>query len=155
MFKNATVLKSSEGKIIGGVETLTDLSEALAREAVISDLRQELGAKDGFQSMGGKSPAMQKIYELITSIAESDIPVIIYGESGTGKELVANALHNLSDRKKGPFVKVNCAALNESLLESELFGHVKGAFTGAIKTRIGRFEAAHTGDIFLTEATAV
>lgn len=151
VFKNATVLKSSDGKVIGGVETLTDLSEALAREAVISDLRQELGAKDGFQSMGGKSPAMQKVYELITSIAESDTPVIIYGESGTGKELAANAIHNLSDRKKGPFIKVNCAALNESLLESELFGHVKGAFTGAIKTRIGRFEAAHTGDIFLDE----
>ncbi|MBC2717596.1 MAG: sigma 54-interacting transcriptional regulator [Desulfobacteraceae bacterium] len=151
VFKNATVLKSSDGKIIGGVETLTDLSEALAREAVISDLRQELGAKDGYQSMGGKSPAMQQVYELITSVAKSDIPVIIYGESGTGKELAANAIHNLSDREKGPFVKVNCAALNESLLESELFGHVKGAFTGAFKTRIGRFEAAHAGDIFLDE----
>ncbi len=151
VFKNATALKNSDGKIIGGVETLTDLSEALAREAVISDLRQELGAKDGYQSMVGKSPAMQHVYELITSVAKSDIPAIIYGESGTGKELVANAIHNLSDRKKGPFVKVNCAALNESLLESELFGHVKGAFTGAFKTRIGRFEAAHQGDIFLDE----
>jgi len=151
VFKKATVLKNSEGKIIGGVETLTDLSEALAREAVISNLRQELGAKDGFQSIIGKSPAMKQVFELITSVAKSDIPVIIYGESGTGKELAANAIHNLSDREKGPFVKVNCAALNESLLESELFGHVKGAFTGAFKTRIGRFEAAHTGDIFLDE----
>jgi PAS domain S-box-containing protein len=151
VFKNATVLKNSDGKIIGGVETLTDLSEALAREAVISDLRQVLTAKDGFQSMTGKSPAMQQIYELIASVAKSDIPVIIYGESGTGKELAANAIYHLSDREKGPFVKVNCAALNESLLESELFGHVKGAYTGALKTRIGRFEAAHKGAIFLDE----
>ncbi len=151
VFKSATVLKNDDGKIIGGVETLTDLSEALAMEAVISNLRHELSAKDSFQSMIGKSPAIQQVFELITSVAKSDIPVIIYGESGTGKELVANAIHNLSDREKGPFVKVNCAALNESLLESELFGHVKGAFTGAIKTRIGRFEAAHTGDIFLDE----
>ena len=151
VFKNATVLKNREGKIIGGVETLMDLSDALAKEAVISDLRQELGAKDGYQSMIGKSPAMQKVYELIGSVAKSDIPVIIYGESGTGKELAANAIHDLSDRRNGPFIKVNCAALNESLLESELFGHVKGAFTGAVKTRIGRFEAAHQGDIFLDE----
>ncbi len=151
VFKNATVLKSSNGKIIGGVETLTDLSEALAQEKIISNLRQELRAQDGFQSMIGKSPAIQQVFDLIASVAKSDTPVIIYGESGTGKELVANAIHNLSARRRGAFVKVNCAALNESLLESELFGHVKGAFTGAFKTRIGRFEAADHGDIFLDE----
>lgn len=151
VFKNATVLKNSKEEIIGGVETLTDLSEALAKEKIISNLRQELNAKDGFQAMTGNSPAMQQIYELIGSVAKSDIPVIIYGESGTGKELVANAIHHLSCRVKRAFVKVNCAALNESLLESELFGHVKGAFTGAVKTRVGRFEAAHKGDIFLDE----
>ncbi|MDA3895115.1 MAG: sigma 54-interacting transcriptional regulator [Desulfobacteraceae bacterium] len=151
MFKSAAVLKNSDGKIIGGVETLTDLSEALAKEAIISDLRQVLNAKDGYQSMTGKSTAMQHVYELITSVAKSDIPVIIYGENGTGKELAANAIYNISDRKKGHFIKVNCAALNESLLESELFGHGKGAYTGALKTRIGRFEAAHKGAIFLDE----
>ena len=151
VFKNATVLKNSDGDIIGGVETLTDLSEVLAQQRIISCLRQELSEKDRFQSLIGKSPAMQRVFQLIISVAESEVPVIIYGESGTGKELVANAIHNLSARAQNPYVKVNCAALNESLLETELFGHVKGAFTGALKTRIGRFEAAHKGDIFLDE----
>jgi PAS domain S-box-containing protein len=151
VFKSATVLKNSDGDIIGGVETLTDLSELLAQQKIISSLRQELIEKDPFQSIIGKSAVMQRVFQLITSVAQSEVPVIIYGESGTGKELVANAIHNLSARAQNAFVKVNCAALNESLLETELFGHVKGAFTGAVKTRIGRFEAAHKGDIFLDE----
>ncbi len=151
VFKKAAVLKNEAGKIIGGVETFTDLSEAMAKEKIISNLRNELSAKDGFQSMIGTSPGIKKVFELIKIMAKADTPVIIYGESGTGKELVANAIHRLSYRVKSPFVKVNCAALNESILESELFGHVKGAFTGAFKTRVGRFEAADKGDIFLDE----
>ena len=99
----------------------------------------------------GNSPTMQEVYRLTRRVARSNASVLILGESGTGKELIATAVHRLSERASGPFVRVNCGALSESLLESELFGHVRGAFTGAINNRTGRFEAAHTGTIFLDE----
>ncbi len=149
--KNAAVLRDEQGEVIGGVETMTDLTEVLARDQVICRLRRELNREDSFEGMVGKSPAMCNLFQLLRSAAVSEAPVIIYGESGTGKELAAGAIHRLSPRAKGPFIKVNSAALNESLLESELFGHVKGAFTGADRTRVGRFEAAHGGSIFLDE----
>ncbi len=94
---------------------------------------------------------MQEVYRLTRRVAKTNANVLLLGETGTGKELIANAIHLLSNRAGGPFVKVNCGALSESLLESELFGHVRGAFTGAVNNRAGRFEAAHSGTIFLDE----
>ncbi|MBM4089665.1 MAG: sigma-54-dependent Fis family transcriptional regulator, partial [Planctomycetes bacterium] len=99
----------------------------------------------------GSSPAMESVYRTTRRVARSNASVLLLGETGTGKELIASAIHALSDRGSGPFVRVNCGALSENLLESELFGHVHGAFTGAVKNRTGRFEAAHTGTIFLDE----
>jgi DNA-binding NtrC family response regulator len=99
----------------------------------------------------GSAPAMEEVYRVIRKVAPSNASVLLLGETGTGKELVATAIHHLSNRASGPFVRVNCGALSESLLESELFGHVRGAFTGAVSNRTGRFEAAHTGTIFLDE----
>ena len=149
--KKAALLKDKGGQVWGAIETFSDVSEIMAKERVISRLRRELSQEDGFQGILGKSPGMLQLFSLISSASSSEAPVIISGESGTGKELVAGAIHRLSPRNQGPFIKVNSAALNEALLESELFGHVKGAFTGADRTRVGRFEAAHQGDIFLDE----
>ncbi len=99
----------------------------------------------------GSSAAMEEVYRITRRVARTNASVLLLGETGTGKELIANAIHRLSLRANGPFVKVNCGALSESLLESELFGHVRGAYTGAVANRAGRFEAAHTGTIFLDE----
>jgi transcriptional regulator with PAS, ATPase and Fis domain len=99
----------------------------------------------------GSSPAMEAVYRLTRKVAKTNASVLLLGETGSGKEMIATAIHRLSQRASGPFVRVNCGALSESLLESELFGHVRGAFTGAVNNRTGRFEAAHTGTIFLDE----
>jgi len=99
----------------------------------------------------GASQAMEAVYRLTRKVAKTNASVLLLGETGTGKEMIATAIHRLSQRSTGPFVRVNCGALSESLLESELFGHVRGAFTGAVNNRTGRFEAAHTGTIFLDE----
>jgi two-component system, NtrC family, response regulator HydG len=151
IFKNACVLKDDAGNVIGAVETMTDITELLAHETKIEAFKKELSGRDTFHGMVGQSAPMQKIYNLIQNVADSDAPLIIYGESGTGKELVAQAVHEISNRRDSPYIKVNCAALNDSLLESELFGHVKGAFTGASQDRKGRFEVAGNGSIFLDE----
>ena len=149
--KNAAVLSGNDGKVNGGVETITDLSGIVTRDLKIARLSSILKGKDSFHGIIGKSRPVQDVFDLITDAAQSLAPIIIYGESGTGKELVAAAIHKLGGRKSGPFVKVNCAALTESLLQSELFGHVKGAYTGADRNRKGRFELADGGDIFLDE----
>ncbi len=110
---------------------------------------------DPLPGIVGASPAMREVYRLTRLVAPASASVLLVGETGTGKEVIARAIHQLSPRNDGPYVRVNCGALSESLLESELFGHVKGAFTGAIDNKTGRFEAAHTGTIFLDEISSM
>ncbi|NBR05943.1 MAG: sigma-54-dependent Fis family transcriptional regulator [Planctomycetes bacterium] len=113
------------------------------------------GANAPLADIVGQSQAMQEVYDLVKKVAPTHATVLIIGETGTGKELIARAVHLLSKRNDGPYVRVNCGALNESLLESELFGHIKGAFTGAVENKTGRFEAAHGGTIFLDEISSM
>ncbi len=141
---NAAILKNDNEEPIGGVISFRDLSELEA-------IRKDKSSATSFYGVIGHGKAMQEIFELIREISDSDAAVLIQGESGTGKEMLANAIQATSKRKNKPFVKVNCAVFPETLLASELFGHVKGAFTDAVKDRAGRFELADEGTIFLDE----
>lgn len=132
-------------------EVMTFHDEITKRENRISELNSELGDKYRFHSMIGKSKKMQTIYRLLEKVSKTDSSIFIQGENGTGKELVAKAIHYFSSRKDSLFLAVNCSAFNDNLLDSELFGHVKGAFTGAVKDKKGLFEQAHTGTLFLDE----
>jgi len=151
LLKNATVLKNEKGEMIGAVESMTDITSLYMKEMELEELKQELRQEYWFMGLLGKSEPMQHLFEQIRNAAGSEAPVLVSGESGTGKNLVAQAIHGLSRRKEGPFVALNCGSLNDYLLESELFGHKKGSFTGAMSDRMGRFEAAHNGSIFLDE----
>jgi len=126
-------------------------AEMTAQRRTIVELKRRLDEKYGFENIMGISPAMMSILNTIRRVAPTDLPVMLLGESGTGKELLANAIHNNSPRKEKRFVAINCAGLSETLLEDELFGHVKGAYTGSVGDREGRFEHADGGTVFLDE----
>ena len=141
---SVVTLKTVRDDIIGALVIFRDQTE-------IIHIRKKLEESRGFHGIIGKHISMQKVFDSIYELADINAPILIQGESGTGKEMVALALHELSLREPGPFVPVNCGALPEGTLESELFGHVKGAFTGAIRNKKGRFELAEGGAIFLDE----
>ena len=151
LLKNSVAIRDENGEVLGTVESMTDVTPLYQKELELQGLKEEMRQDYWFMGLLGKSVPMQRLYEHIRNAATSEAPVLILGESGAGKNLVAQALHKLGRRKEGPFIQMNCASLNEQLLESELFGHKKGSFTGAISDRIGRFEAAHDGVIFLDE----
>lgn len=151
VIKSARLVKDEKGTILGVVETVTDLSELEKARRKAEEACRKLGEIHRFDNIIGKSHAMRQVFAAIRAAAASEATILLEGESGTGKELVAGAIHHHSARKLMPFVTVSCSALSESLLESELFGHVKGAFTGALRDREGRFEQADGGTIFLDE----
>ena len=140
----STPLKGIDGKTVGFLETVEDIS-------LIRKLDETTRHAYKFNNIIGRSPEMEKIFRILPSLAQSDSSVLITGETGTGKDMVAETIHHASNRAKGPFVKINCGALPETLLESELFGYRKGSFTGAIENKPGRFQQAHNGTLYLTE----
>jgi len=141
---STAVLRAADGSVIGGAETFRDLSE-------LEELRHELGEKFRVGDLTSRSPLMQRVFEVLPAIAASPSTVMILGETGTGKELMARTIHALSPRNRKPFIAVNCGALPDTLLESELFGYKAGAFTGANKDKPGRFALAKGGTLFLDE----
>ena len=141
---STAVLKDSKGTVVGGAETFRDLSE-------VETLRHELEGRFHVGDIVSRSPLMQRLFEVIPTIAVSPSTVLLNGETGTGKELIARTIHNLSRHSKGPFIALNCGALPDTLLESELFGYKAGAFTGATKDKPGRFALAKGGTLFLDE----
>jgi PAS domain S-box-containing protein len=145
---STSVLRDSRGRIAGGAETFRDLSE-------LETLRQELEGRFHIGELTSRSPLMQRVFEVLPAIAASTSTVLVLGETGTGKELMARTIHSLGPRHKGPFVAVNCGALPDTLLESELFGYKTGAFTGANRDKPGRFALANTGTLFLDEIAEV
>ncbi len=141
---DTTPLRDGDKRLVGFLETIEIVPER-------NEPADQFLSAQGFGQIVGRSPKMQEIYKVLPVFAQTDSSVLITGETGTGKDLVAEVIHEISDRNKGPFIKVNCGALPETLLESELFGHQKGAFTGAIANKPGRIRLANTGTLFLTE----
>jgi PAS domain S-box-containing protein len=141
---STAVLRDEEGRVVGGAETFRDLS-------AVEELRKELSGRFEIGDFVSRSPAMRRVFDILPQLAASDCPVLVQGETGTGKELLARALHQAGPRRRRPFVAVNCGALPETLLESELFGYRAGAFTGAHRDKPGRFALADGGTLFLDE----
>ena len=151
VLKNARIIKDKKGNAKGIVETISDLTKLHQYRQEVQEANRKLGEIHRFDKIIGKSNAIRQVFSSIKAAATSDATIFIQGESGTGKELAAGAVHYNSHRADMPFVVINCSALPESLLESELFGHVKGSFTGADRDRTGRFEEAGGGTLFLDE----
>jgi len=151
IIKNASVVKDEDGKILGVVETVTDVTELNQARQRAEQAALRLGEIHRLDNIIGKSQAIRDVFAAIKAAADSDATIIIQGESGTGKEMVAGAIHFNSTRRNKPLVTVNCSALSESFLVSELFVHAKGAYTGALRDRSGRFEEAAGGTLFLDE----
>jgi len=152
---DASIVSFKSTPITDANRTVCGAVAVIRNETHLVALEQSLQQRGQFHNIIGISGPMQRVYSLIEALADVPTTVLINGESGTGKELVAAALHYTGGRAKGPLVKVNCSALSESLLESELFGHVRGAFTGAIADKVGRFQKAHTGTLFLDEISDI
>ncbi len=146
--KITRVLTHKSGEFAGGIGLLTLPSEAVAKTVLP---KTSTTTKQNFHGILSRSPAMQDVFQIIQNAAETEATVLVRGESGSGKELVANAIHTLSTRSNAPFLAINCASLSSNLLESELFGHARGAFTGAIKDHSGFFQRANGGTLFLDE----
>jgi len=151
VFKDARLAINSKGDVEGIVETVTNLEELYKARQEAEEANRRLGEVHKLDNIIGKSQDMRQVFSSLKAAATSEATILIHGESGTGKELVAGAIQFNSERRDMPFITVNCSALSESLLESELFGHVKGAYTGAIRDRVGRFEEADGGILFLDE----
>jgi len=148
---NVRVLTDEQGQTVGAVGTFTDLTSFVLANQRLALLEEQTRSRDALDRLVGKSGVMQEVFRRIRLAADSDVTVFLSGESGTGKELAARAIHSLSARQDKPFIAVNCSAIPETLLESELFGHVKGAFTGAVRDKVGVFQAADGGTLFLDE----
>jgi len=149
--RRAQPVTDEAGRHVGAIVALVDVSVLKQARSEIRLLRHEIGRAGRFGELVGRSPAMQKLYEAIELVAETDASVVIEGPTGVGKELVARTLHARSRRREGVFLPINCGALPDTLLDAELFGHVKGAFTGAVADRAGRFEQADGGTLLLDE----
>lgn len=141
---NVATIKDLNDQVVGYIESIEDLR-------AFRELNTQIRHAFNFAHLIGHSPQMERIFKILPVVAQSDSSVLITGETGTGKDMVAEAIHQASNRSKGTFVKINCGALPETLLESELFGHQKGSFTGAIENKPGRFRLAHNGTLYLTE----